>query len=338
MRVVVTGAGGHLGGWIVALLARRGVAVTATAGPGEDPTRLAADFAAAGVDPARLSIVSCELADRSCWPSILAGHDALIHVAAPMPRALDCAARGLLLSARETMLALIEAAHAAGIRRVVHTSSVMAALYRSGRPSGHVITESDWSAPGLDPMTPYAEAKTVAERVFWEATRGFGIGATAINPGILFGPSLTGSMSPSLHLFGEVVDGRAIVAPRILLPMVDVRDAAALHVAALFSDAAVGERIFAVADQLWLMDFIARVRAEGLDHLPVPRPLDDARAHRLAESFSILGYLRYDIGQERRIASDKAARLLDQRWRPTMETIGDTVRFLLGRAAARQAA
>ena len=57
-RVVVTGAGGHLGGWIVSILASGGVGVTATAGPGEDPMRLSAELVAAGVAPemVRLSV------------------------------------------------------------------------------------------------------------------------------------------------------------------------------------------------------------------------------------------------------------------------------------------
>lgn len=337
-RVVVTGAGGHLGGWIVSILASGGVGVTATAGPGEDPMRLSAELVAAGVDPARLSVAACDLLDHPCWPAILQGHDALIHAAAPMPHVLPQDADGLMACARDGTRKVMEAAAAAGIRRVVATSSIMAALYDDTRAPGEVVTEAHWSAAGRDPMTAYAEAKTVAERELWAASQRLGIAVTAINPGVILGPGLTSSISPSLGLFREILSGRALFAPRILLPLVDVRDVAWLHVAALASDAAIGERIFAVADQIWLADLIARIRAKGHEHLPQPRPLDDARARKLADSFSILGYLRYDIGAERWVARDKAERLLKLNWRSSDETIAETIRFLEGRPATRHAA
>lgn len=337
-RVVVTGAGGHLGGWIASILASGGVGVTATAGPGEDPGRLSAELVAAGVDPARLSVAACDLLDDPCWPAILEGHDALVHAAAPMPHVLPEQADTLMACARHGTLKVMEAAAAAGIRRVVATSSIMAALYDEQRAAGEVVTEAHWSAVGRDPMTAYAEAKTVAERELWAAAGRLGIATTAINPGILLGPGLTSSISPSLHLFREILSGKALFAPRILLPLADVRDVAWLHVAALASDAAIGERIFAVADQIWLADLIARIRARGHEHLPQPRALDDERAMKLADSFSILGYLRYDIGAERWVARDKAARLLKLNWRATDDTIAETIRYLEGRPATRHAA
>ena len=337
-RVVVTGAGGHLGGWIVAILAAKGVAVTATAGPTEDPAVLRAEFIAAGVDPQRLTIIACDLLDDPCWSAIMAGHDALVHVAAPMPHVLPEEASSLVACARDGSRRVIEAAAAAGIGRVVMTSSIMAALYGSGRPQGHRFTEDDWSEPGLAPMTVYAEAKTVAERTIWQTAAEAGLTVTAINPGVIFGPGLTSSISPSLNLFREILNGRAIVAPRILLPLVDVRDVAALHVAALVSDAAIGQRIFAVADQIWLDDLVGRIRARGFEHLPVPRPIDDERGRRLADSFTILSYLRHDIGEERRIAQGKAEALFNFAWRPLDETIAETIRFVSARAAALQAA
>ncbi len=337
-RAVVTGAGGHLGGWIVAILAANGVFVTATAGPGEDPARLRAEFQAAGIDLALLRIVACDLLDAPCWTEIMEGQDALVHVAAPMPHVLAEAAPALVDCARAGSRRVIEAAAAAGIRRVVMTSSIMAALYGSGSLVGHVFTEADWSEPGRAPMTVYAEAKTVAERTSWEAAAETGLSLTSINPGIIFGPGVTSSISPSLNLFREILNGRAIVAPRILLPLVDVRDVAALHVAALVCRAAEGERIFAVADQIWLADLVGRIRTHGCEHLPVPRPLDDERARRLADTFSILSYLRHDIGEERWIARGKAEALVKRGWRPVDDTIVDTMRFVAARTAALQAA
>ena len=52
---------------------------------------------------------------------------------------------------------------------------------------------------------------------------------------------------------------------------------------------------------------------------------DGALARKIADSFSIVRYLRYDIGEGRPIARDKATSLLGAEWRPLDATVSDTI-------------
>ena len=332
-RIVVTGASGHLGGWVVAFLVERGHRGLGTSGPGEDPDAVKRTLAAAGVRPDRFDIASLDLLAEDGLDQLVAGQGALVHVAAPIPLNLPEASPSMLAAAREGTRRILEAASRAGVRRVVATSSIMAAVYGADRDDGVAVTEADWSAPESEPMTAYAVAKTEAEREAWRSARALSLDLTVINPGVLLGPGLTGTVSASLNVFQEALAGRATIAPVVLLPRADVRDVARLHIDALSAPAAAGERIFCVAEQVWLLDLIDMIRnaePELLERLPVARLLRDDLARKIADSFSFLRYLRYDIGEGRPIAREKAVALLGARWRPLDETVRDTIAYLRG--------
>jgi len=337
-RVVVSGASGHLGGWVAALLSESGCDVRGLSGPGESPDDIHRRLVAGGVADETLEILPLDLLADDDLGALMRGQEALIHVAAPIPLHLPEASPSMLKAAREGTRRILAAAAGAGIRRVIATSSIMAAVYRSDVDPGHVFDEADWSSPDTEPMTAYAIAKTEAEREAWRCAEELGLDLTVINPGILLGPGVTGSVSASLNVFQEALAGRATVAPRVLLPVADVRDVARLHVDALFSPAAIGERIFSISEQVWLLDLVEMIRGSepALAALPVPRPLRDDLARKIADSFSMLRYLRYDIGDGRRIGHDKAGRLLGASWRPLSETVRDTVSYLRDVEANRQ--
>lgn len=339
-RIVVTGASGHLGGWIAAMLLERGFDVRGTAGPGEDLAVVRTRLAAGGVDVGNLELCALDLLADDDLAPLMAGADALVHVAAPIPLHLPEASPSMLRAAREGTLRILGAAAEAGTRRIVATSSIMAAVYGPHRDRGSVLTEEDWSAPGEEPMTAYAVAKTEAEREAWRVADALDLDLTMINPGVLLGPGLTGTVSASLNVFHEALAGRATIAPRVLLPVADVRDVARLHVDALSAEGTIGERIFCVSEQIWLLDLIEMIRAAepGLSALPVPRPLKDDLARKIADSFSMLRYLRYDIGEGRPISREKATALLHAEWRPLAQTVSDTIAYLRSVNAALRAA
>ena len=77
---------------------------------------------------------------------------------------------------------------------------------------------------------------------------GGGTGLVAINPTWIAGPSLTTAARSSLQLFIAMLDGAMPAVPRQRFGIADVRDVAALHVAAMSTPDAAGKRYLALAD------------------------------------------------------------------------------------------
>lgn len=116
---------------------------------------------------------------------------------------------------------VVDAALDAGVRRLVHTSSI-AALGRAGR--GGLIDESAvWTASRSN--TAYARSKRDAEL---EVLRGVaeGLDATTVNPALVFGPGARPDEGTG-RLVARVAAGRVPLAPPGGTAVVDVSDVVA---------------------------------------------------------------------------------------------------------------
>src|SRR6185312_11485308 len=96
-------------------------------------------------------------------------------------------------------------------------------------------------------------SKTIAERAAWElvADTGQSERLAVVNPGAILGPLLSADGSFSLELIQRLLKGMPGV-PRVGFSIVDVRDVADLHVKAMRTPEAGGERFVAVADFRWM--------------------------------------------------------------------------------------
>ncbi|MBL8564609.1 MAG: aldehyde reductase [Hyphomicrobiaceae bacterium] len=246
--VLVTGATGFIAKHIVAELLRQGYAVRGTArdaAKGLDIVQKA--MARAGVDATRLSMVTADLTRDEGWDAAASGCRYAIHVASPFPITQPNDADEVVRPAREGTLRVLRAATKAGVPRVVLTSSTVAVMYTASHEPGHVYSEADWTDTTRSDITPYIISKTLAEQAAWAFARETG-GApelAVVNPGFVQGPALDPDLSTSLevqHLMGK---GAYPGAPRIEFPVADVRDVAEIHVKAMTSPAAAGERFIA---------------------------------------------------------------------------------------------
>ena len=192
-RVAVTGASGFVGANVVRRLLQRGFAVRAVVRDASDSAKTAPIRAAiADLDADaqnRLDFGSGDLLKAGSYDDALKGCAAVAHVAAvarlgakdPQREIVDPSVRGV-----EHVYAAAE--RSGSVRRIVHTSSIVAVLRYDDARKGNVFDESDWNTESTLQTDPYGLAKTLAERRAWElaeaqaARDGFDV--VVINPGV----------------------------------------------------------------------------------------------------------------------------------------------------------
>ena len=98
-------------------------------------------------------------------------------------------------------------------------------------------------------MSAYVKSKPIAERAAWDFIKAEGgaLELAVINPAGIFGPVLGPDSSSSTLMVKRLLTGMP-GCPRIHFAVVDVRDVADLHLRAMASPAANGERFIAVAE------------------------------------------------------------------------------------------
>jgi dihydroflavonol-4-reductase len=315
MHVLVTGATGLIGKAVAAALVARGHAVRALVRPGSDPSSL-------GALP--LDLVRGDVLDADSLRAAVSGQDALVHVAG-IPRVGAEPDPIREVNVRGTALVLA-AAREAGVRRVIHTSSISAA----GGTRRPVV--QDESAPGnADALgIPYFVSKREGERIaLAEAARGLPV--VVLRPGVVLGPGDTHRSSASLVV---AIAKRRL--PAVLAggtSFCDVRDVAAGFAAALERGRA-GEVYALAGHNLSLAGFAAR--AAALAGVPAPRRVPYPVAWVLAAAAEAGAALRgrraptnRDLARSGSLftyaSSEKAIRELGYAIRPLDEMIRDTL-------------
>jgi len=125
------------------------------------------------------------------------------------------------------------------------TSSTFAII--AGKETGKYGPE-DWSDTNAD-IGAYAKSKTLAERAAWVAIKDSVMELTVINPGAVFGPSLQADDGQNMKMMRDMIAGKVPMYPDMAMGMIDVRDVAKLHVAALKVSDAAGKRFIACSEE-----------------------------------------------------------------------------------------
>jgi nucleoside-diphosphate-sugar epimerase len=244
-EVLVTGGTGYLATRLITDLLAAGTEVRATVRSSAGEAAVREAVRRGGADGSGLRFVHASLTDDTGWAEATAGIDDVYHLASPMIQAAD--PEVVVVPARDGALRLLRAARAAGARRVVLTSS-FAAIGYSPKPVRD-YTEADWTDPATPGLAAYPLSKAVAERAAWDfVAQGGGPELVVINPTWIAGPTLTTAARSSLQLFVGMLSGAMPFVPRQRFGIADVRDVAALHIAAMATPEAAGKRYLALAD------------------------------------------------------------------------------------------
>jgi len=112
------------------------------------------------------------------------------------------------------------------------------------------ITPEDWTDLNSKNISTYFKSKTLAEKAAWDFVNNQSVDHSlelvTINPGGVFGPPLGDNLSgASMSMMVKFLGGKIPMVPNASFPMVDVRDVAYLHVAALTEPKAANQRFIA---------------------------------------------------------------------------------------------
>ena len=208
---------------------------------------------------ANLSFAKADLTHDDGWAEAAKGADVLVHMASPFPMAQPKDPADLINPAVQGTLRALRFAYAAGIRRAVLTSSIVA-VYDEGKSS--IQDESDWcdlNAPGT---TAYAKSKTLAERAAWDfVTSAPDLALTCINPGLVLGQPLDRHVGTSLNLVKRLLGGRDPMVPMLGFECVDVRDVAEMHLRAAQRPQTAGKRYLASAGTMTMPQMAGLLKA-----------------------------------------------------------------------------
>jgi nucleoside-diphosphate-sugar epimerase len=330
--VLVTGGSGFLAGHIIVRLLRDGHRVRATIRSLERAAEVRAALESAGADTSELHFVAADLTADDGWLEATADCDYVLHVASPFPPQQPRNEADLIVPAREGALRVLRAAATAGVRRVVLTSS-FAAIGYSPKASGAPYDESDWTDPSKQ-KNPYIKSKTLAERAAWEfaARRPDHPELTVINPVGIFGPVFGRDYASSIDVIQMLLDGKPPLLPRASFAVVDVRDVADLHVAAMTSPSAAGQRFLASSGQPLTVPEIAAVLRSRLgergSRIPT-RVAPDWLLRAAARFVPGVDTLAALLGPPKSVSTVKVTNAFGWRPRPAADTVTDTAESLL---------
>lgn len=328
--VLVTGGSGYLGGWLIVTLLRQGYAVRTTVRSLSREAEVRKSIARQVGIPDRLTVFAADLLKDEGWARAAESCDYVIHVASPMPVG-EFKGQDIMRPAREGTRRVLEAATNSGAKRIVLTSSGVAALPPIGQNTQ--IDETVWTERPDKPAYEYARVKTLAEQDAWRFVRSRSHAPELVTllPGFIQGPVMGADYSASVDLVGQMLRGKMPAVPRIGFNIVDVRDLADLHVSAMESPAAAGERFIAMGDFLWLIDFARLLRERfGAKAAKVPtRVMPDGLVKFIALFNSQMASIVPDLGVKRTADGSKAERLLGWRSRSAAESIVDAATSLI---------
>lgn len=325
-RAFVTGATGLLGNNLVRSLLGEGIAVRGLA---RSIPKAQAQFG----DLKGLEIVAGDMEDVDAFAGALAGCDTLFHTAAYFRDSYAGGSHWPKLKAVNVdgTEKLLSAAHAAGVRQFVHTSSIAVVDGKRGEVVDETMKRS------LDGADDYYRSKILSDRRVLEHLDRYpdSFGAFVM-PGWMHGPGDLGPTSAGRFTL-DFMQRKLPGIPPATVAFVDARDVAKAEILALRKGRR-GEHYLAAGRHVTMAELmVLYTRTTGVPaptlRLPLPvlwmiAGLQEATARLVGRpallSLATVRLMRAEA-EHSRFDSAKAARELGLLFRPVEETIADEV-------------
>jgi dihydroflavonol-4-reductase len=314
-KILVTGGSGFIAKHIILQLLNEGFEVRASVrdmarGPEIMAAMVTNAKSTEGLET-RLTFCELDLEQDEGWSEALHNCQALMHTASPFPMTQPENEQDVIRPAVEGTLRALKAAQAAGVERVILTSSIAAIFNKRLAAGRNRYDENDWSETHSPLATPYSRSKTQAERAAWNFVREHPeMKLTTINPALVLGPPLDRKIGTSLKLIARILSGKDPMVPRMGMSIVDVRDVALMHLRALQRPETAGSRFIGAERFMWLKDVAWVLKAEYPDRKIATRQAPDWLIRFLAIFDKSLAGIVPLLGHETPMDNTAAAEVL----------------------------
>jgi dihydroflavonol-4-reductase len=322
VTTLLTGATGFVGAAVLRCLIAAGHNVRALVRPNSDRRNLS------GVD---CEIVTGDLAEPASLKPIVRGCETVFHVAADYRIWVPDPEKMKLVNVQGTV-DLIRAAAAAGVSRIVYTSSVATLRLRDDGFPADEASHAELS----DMIGAYKQSKFLAEREVKRLVNDAGIPVVIVKPTAPFGPRDV-KPTPTGRMVVEAASGRMPAYVNTGLNVVHVDDVAAGHLLA-YEKGAVGEAYILGGENRtlqWILETVAELTGQRPPLIRLPHWFVTPVAHIWEGVTRLRGHgepmLTVDsVRMARKLmyfSSEKARRELGYSPRPAVEALRDEIEW-----------
>lgn len=209
--VVVTGASGFIGSWLVKRLLHSGYSVRATFRDPTNESKTNPLLSLAENRDGRLTLWKADLCDEGSFDAAVYGSVAVFHTATVMDINTKDPENEVIKPTVKGVLNVMRSCKKADtVKRVVFTSSAAALSVKPDRPA--VIDESSWSDVDFINRVKmngwmYFLSKVLAERAAFDYARENGIHLISVVPPLVIGPFCTNTLPPSMRIALSPITG-----------------------------------------------------------------------------------------------------------------------------------
>ena len=326
--VLVTGAAGYVGSYVVRELLDRGYKVRATVRDAGDRKKTA-HLTAMDRD-GRLELHAADLENAGSFDQAMQGVTYVIHTASavllnakdPQREIVDVAVTG-------TRNVINSALSAGTVKRIVMTSSI-AAVASAELPASYVFAEGDWNDGATVKNDAYAKSKVEAERTARRLVDGKPVEYVAMCPGLVLGPVLTEAhLRTSPAVLFELFAGKFPGVPDMHFQVIDVRDVATAHIVAMLKPK-LASRFILTASMMGMRQMADIVRTT-CPRAKVPRlPLPDFAMYAAAafDKRLTFAFLKRNLGSAPLFDNTRMKKELEISPRPVEITVRDTAKSI----------
>lgn len=324
-KILVTGGTGFLAGWVIRKLLTAHYQVRTTVRSDQKFQRIVNMLQQEGIDTTQLSYVVADLTSSKNWDKAMEGITDVLHLASPLggnnqddPQLISVAKNGVVN--------VISAAIRSKVDKIVMTSSE-ATNYPDKNTRG-IIDEHYWTDLNNPIITNYMRSKTVAEQTTWQMIHQQNhTKLVTILPGAIFGPGMAGRTTSTHQIFEMIIKGTP--SPKVVYPVVDVRDLADLHILAMNNSQTDGKRLIAESEEMTMPQMAAFIKQHYPNAKVSNATIPNWFVNLMAHFSSTMKVLNTMTGLKYHRDSSLARKLLNWQPRSAQQTVLDSVNYLM---------